>query len=159
MLRAARLEDAESIAEMFNGPNFRWGTMRMPFETVEGVRKRLQNRADRSIGVVAVEDGRVIGEGGLYPMLGRRAHVGSIGLGVRDGCTGRGVGRAILGALVDAADNWVGLTRLELTVYVDNAPAIALYKAHGFEIEGTLRDYVFREGEFVDAYMMGRLRR
>jgi hypothetical protein len=28
----------------------------------------------------------------------------------------------------------------------------------GFEIEGTLRDYAFRDGAFVDAYTMARLR-
>jgi putative acetyltransferase len=41
---------------------------------------------------------------------------------------------------------------------VDNAPAIALYKRNGFEIEGTHRDFAFRGGSFVDAYAMARIK-
>jgi len=36
--------------------------------------------------------------------------------------------------------------------------AVALYRRFGFEIEGTLRDYALRDGRYVDAYMMARLR-
>ena len=34
-------------------------------------------------------------------------------------------------------DNWLRVDRIELTVFVDNAPAIKVYKKFGFEIEGT----------------------
>ena len=59
---------------------------------------------------------------------------------------------------VDLADNWLGLTRLDFRVYVDNASAIVLYEKFGFEIEGTHRSYAFRDGGFVDAYSMARLK-
>ena len=36
--------------------------------------------------------------------------------------------------------------RIELTVYTDNAAAIALYRKFGFEIEGTHRAYALRDG-------------
>ena len=61
-------------------------------------------------------------------------------------------------ALIDAADNWLDLKRLELTVYVDNAPAIGLYRKFGFEVEGTRRADAFRDGKFVDSLMMARVR-
>ena len=57
---------------------------------------------------------------------------------------------------LDVADNWIGYTRLELTVYTDNAAAVALYRKAGFVIEGTARRYALRNGEYVDAYMMAR---
>jgi putative acetyltransferase len=50
------------------------------------------------------------------------------------------------------------VTRTELTVLTDNQRAISLYREFGFEIEGTLRKYAFRNGEFVDAYVMARLK-
>ena len=71
---------------------------------------------------------------------------------------GRGIGTALLGALIDAADKWLNLRRLELTVYVDNVAAIGLYEKFGFVIEGTRRQDAFRDGAFVDAYGMARLR-
>lgn len=52
----------------------------------------------------------------------------------------------------------MNLRRVELTVYTDNEPAIALYRKFGFVEEGTLRDYAFRDGEFADALSMARLR-
>jgi putative acetyltransferase len=59
---------------------------------------------------------------------------------------------------IDLADKWLNLTRLELEVYADNEPAIRLYERFGFEREGVLRQHAFRDGRFVDAIVMGRLR-
>lgn len=53
----------------------------------------------------------------------------------------------------------MNLRRVELTVYTDNAPALALYRKFGFETEGEMRDYAVRDGRFVDVYSMARLRR
>jgi putative acetyltransferase len=58
----------------------------------------------------------------------------------------------------DLADRWLPVRRIELTVYVDNAPAIALYTRFGFEREGLLRQYALRDGGYIDAYAMARLR-
>jgi putative acetyltransferase len=60
--------------------------------------------------------------------------------------------------VVDLADNWLGLTRLDLRGYVDNVPAIALYRKFGFEKEGTHQRFAFRDGKYVDAHVMARLR-
>ena len=64
---------------------------------------------------------------------------------VHDEFQRRGIGAALLAALIEAADRWFNLRRLELTVYVDNEPAIALYTKFGFVIEGTRRADAFRE--------------
>ncbi len=61
-------------------------------------------------------------------------------------------------AAVDLGERWLNLSRLELQVYTDNEAAIGLYKKFGFEIEGTLRRMSFRDGQYVDAYAMARLR-
>lgn len=50
----------------------------------------------------------------------------------------------------------MGFTRLEITVYTDNAPAVALYRKFGFVVEGTARGYALRDGRLVDAFMMAR---
>ena len=70
----------------------------------------------------------------------------------------KGVGSALLNALIELADQWLSLRRLQLDVLVDNQAAIALYEKCGFNKEGIRRDYAFREGRFVDALAMARLR-
>jgi len=45
-----------------------------------------------------------------------------------------------------------------MTVYVDNESAIALYKKHGFGIEGESAAYAFRNGRYVNAYHMAKMR-
>ena len=88
----------------------------------------------------------------------RRRHAGAIGMSVRDDWHNRGSAQRCSRAAVDLADNWLNYTRLELTVYTDNAAALALYRKFGFEVEGTLKSYAFRDGRFIDAYAMARLR-
>ena len=79
-------------------------------------------------------------------------------MAVRDDWQGKGVGTALMEAALDLADNWLNLMRIELHVYVDNAGGIALYEKFGFEVEGTHRRFAFRDGEYVDAYSMARLK-
>ncbi|MBN1565512.1 MAG: GNAT family N-acetyltransferase, partial [Anaerolineae bacterium] len=87
------------------------------------------------------------------------AHVADLGMMVHADYQGRGVGSALMVAALDLAENWLNISRIELTVYTDNAVAIALYEKFGFEIEGTLRDYAFRGGKYSDTYLMARLRK
>jgi len=79
-------------------------------------------------------------------------------MGVHDEWQGKGIGTALMRAGVDLADKWLNLTRLELKVYTDNEPAVRLYERFGFVHEGTLQQYAFRDGRYVDAYLMARLR-
>jgi putative acetyltransferase len=138
-------------------PRVRWGTLRLPFANPEHTRKWLENVPEGHVGVVAIVDERIVGSADVIPYKGRRSHTGGIGLIVHDDYHGRGIGTALMAALVDTADNWLNLKRLELTVFVDNEPAIKLYKKFGFAIEGTHRAEAFRDGVFVDAYRMARL--
>jgi L-phenylalanine/L-methionine N-acetyltransferase len=93
----------------------------------------------------------------LYPEP-RRRHSGHFGMAVRDDWQGKGVGTKLLEAALDLADNWLGLTRLDLRVFVDNGAAIALYRKFGFEVEGTHKCFALRGGDFVDAHVMARLK-
>ena len=52
----------------------------------------------------------------------------SIGMSVAREAQRQGGGTALMQALCDYADRWIGALRLELTVCADNEPAIALYR-------------------------------
>ena len=157
IIRAMRPDDFPAITELHNQPRAAAGTLGLPFQSVSDTEQRFRLDPYNRM-LVAEIDGRVIGDAGLHLNRGRRAHSGSIGMSVHDDFQGRGVGTSLLSALMDLADNWYNLLRIDLQVYVDNTAAIHLYERFGFAIEGTLRSYAYRAGEFVDAYYMARLR-
>jgi putative acetyltransferase len=104
-------------------------------------------------------DDRVVGNIAIWsPTSPRRRHVGEIAMAVHDAWQGEGCGTALLRAALDLTDNWMGLTRVELQVFTDNEPGRRLYQRNGFEIEGTLRRFALRAGEYADVFAMGRLR-
>lgn len=97
---------------------------------------------DELVGTITVEDTRGCAE---------------LGMMVRDGDRGRGVGSA----LMEACLAWCferRAHRLELTVWPHNGAAIALYRKFGLEVEGRQpRRYRRATGELWDAVLMGRV--
>ena len=121
-------------------------------------RQRRYDGNSNAVRLVAVVDGKAIGLIFLSREENRRSHAGSIGMAVHDAYAGRGAGTALMAGVIDLADNWLNLKRLELGVYADNARAIALYERFGFEREGFQRAYSWRGGAYVDSISMARLR-
>lgn len=159
-IRRAEPSDAETIYEIYQNPRAVWGTFQLPFPSLEEWRRRLSQPPEGAYFLVAVADAKAIGMLGIHtaPSQPRRRHAAALGMAVHDGWHGRGVGTALIRAAVDLADNWLNVHRLELEVYMDNEPAVRLYQRHGFVIEGTLKDFAFRNGAYVDAFTMARLR-
>jgi L-phenylalanine/L-methionine N-acetyltransferase len=158
-IRAAEPGDYESFREIMLQPRAQAMTLQLPLPSLEMWKKRLADAMDDGHVLVAELDGKVVGNLGLHIAKAlRRRHTASLGMSVHDDFHHRGVGSALMEAALNLADNWLNITRLELEVYTDNVPAIALYQKYGFEIEGTLKKHVFRDGEFVDSYYMARLK-
>ncbi|MBN2243070.1 MAG: GNAT family N-acetyltransferase [Acidobacteria bacterium] len=160
-IRRTEPGDYEAVQRILAGPKAVWGTLQLPFPSVEQWRKRLAEPAESLFSLSAcVENDEVVGQLGLqtFPDRPRRRHAGQIGMAVRDDWQGKGVGAALMKAAIDLADNWLNLTRLELEVFADNTSAVRLYEKCGFTIEGTLASYGFRDGQYADAYIMARLR-
>jgi len=161
MIRRTEPSDYEAVQRILASPKVVWGTLQLPFPSIEQWRKRLAEPPEGLFSLVAcVENNEVVGQLALqtFPNRPRRRHVGQIGMAVRDDWQGKRVGTALMQAAIDLADNWLNLTRIELEVFVENTPAIRLYEKCGFTIEGTLVDFAFRDGQYVDTYIMARLR-
>ena len=156
-IRAAEPADVAAIVAINNQPAVVASVLGVPYQTLADGQQRFGLDSMHRM-LVAEIDGRVVGCSGLVLARGRRAHVGAVGMSVDEAYQGRGIGTALLAAIVDLADNWYNLLRLELQVYTDNEVAIRLYRRFGFVIEGTLRSYAYRAGAFADAYFMARLR-
>ena len=159
-IRRAEPSDYEGFASVFEGATAQSETMQLPFPSREVWKKRLAEAPPGAHQLVALIAGRQVGNSGLLPAhhSPRRAHAAHFGLSVHDDYQGKGVGRALITAMLDLADRWTPFTRIELTVFHDNARAIALYKSVGFVEEGVFRQYVLRNGVYVDAIAMARLR-
>ena len=160
-IRRTEPSDAEAFQGIYVSPRVIWGTLQLPFPSVEMWRKRISDPADGSFSLVVCAGDEVVGQLGLhtFPHHPRRRHVGQIGMSIRDDWQGKGAGSAIMQAALELADKWLNLSRVELEVFTDNEPAIALYKKFGFEIEGTHKNFAYRDGQFVDVYAMARLRK
>jgi len=158
-IRHATAADAEAVWRNMHDESAYTGTLQLPYPSLDRWRERL-SPTDGVVSLVACAGDEIAGSASLHtnPKQPRRAHAGALGMAVPSAWQRKGVGSALLGAIVELADHWYGLARLELSVYVDNEAALALYRKFGFEIEGTLRGYALRRGALVDTYTMARLR-
>ena len=158
-IRRAEPEDFEAFYRTFQDREAYWGTLQPPYPSREVWKKRLAEQKDGSIIFVACIDGDVVGNAGMHANANaRRAHAMELGMTVRSDHKGKGVGSALMQVVCDTADKWLNVTRLELTVYTDNERAITLYRKFGFEVEGTHQAYALRDGIYVDAHCMARIR-
>jgi RimJ/RimL family protein N-acetyltransferase len=125
---------------------------------LEEVRRFVQgNIRDGRPGFVALDGDRVIGWCDIHSL--RRplfAHSGELGMGVLNAYRGQGVGKALLGAALNAAKA-AGLTRVELSVREPNLRALRLYETMGFVVEGVKRRGVRLDGNYEDLICIGYL--
>lgn len=162
IVRRAEVADAAAFCTLMADVEVFGNLLQLPYPSEETWRQRLAESmapGKSDLHLVAVRDGQVIGSAGLHPVgpAIRRRHALMLGISVQPSAQGAGVGSALVSALLDYADNWSQALRIELTVYCDNKRAIKLYQRHGFEIEGRLRGYALRQGEYVDSFAMARL--
>lgn len=159
-IRHAEPEDAEALQAIHADEVLYANTLQLPMPSKTLWRKRLADIPDNIHMLVAEIDGEIVGCLGLETMVSKRQrHVASFGVSVKTASQGKGVGRALITAALDLADNWLNTRRIEITVYTDNTGAIGLYKSLGFVIEGEMVDYAYRNGEYVNAYQMARIRK
>jgi putative acetyltransferase len=106
---------------------------------------------------VALEEAHVVGWCDVLPKpQPALRHSGVLGMAVVAAWRGRGIGSRLLQATLQAA--WQReMTRIELTVRVDNERARRLYERFGFKVEGRCRRYMLVDGRYEDGYLMALL--
>lgn len=161
-LRRATPVDAPEFARINSHPEVHPNLMQLPYGNVERWKRVLTDNDQpgrTDFVLVAERGGSMVGSAGLHPggAALRRRHAASLGISVAAEAQGQGVGRALMQALCDYADQWAQILRIELTVFADNERAIRLYRSLGFVHEGTHRGYALRQGEYIDALSMARL--
>jgi putative acetyltransferase len=141
-LRRLGPADADALHAFYNALSARSKRLFRPLgarTTLEQCRRladanRLEQ--DTKYDVVAVSGQAIVGWGFLWNGH-ERTDIATLGLGVADDWQGRGLGRRLMAAVLDAAPGR-DLSCVELTVVQDNAVARRLYESFGFVRTGDL---------------------
>ncbi len=156
LVRRARPEDVGAIVELFVTVvgEGRWLGTEPPVDRAAQHERFLEHIDGAAPGasVVAVAGDQIVGHArvDLAPY-----NVAGLGMMVDAHWRGRGVGGALVDAIIDASRQ-LGSHKIALQVWPHNEAGRRLYRRHGFVEEGLLRrHYPRRNGELWDAVIMG----
>jgi len=107
--------------------------------------------------VVRNDEGVVTGWAALSPVSGRAVYAGvcEVSIYVAPASQGRGVGRRLLGALIDASEN-DGRWTLQAGIFLENAASIALHQRCGFRVVGRRERLGALHGVWRDVLLLER---
>ncbi|QNP67494.1 GNAT family N-acetyltransferase [Streptomyces genisteinicus] len=103
------------------------------------------------------EDGRVLGWAALVPVSDRCAYAGVVehSVYVHPDARGRGVGLALLTALVDSTDA-AGIWTVQSGIFPENTASLALHRRAGFRVIGTRERIGRHHGRWRDVVLVER---
>ena len=158
-MRPATAADADAICRIYNqGIEDRVATLETELRTPAERRQWLANRSPRHPVIVAETNGEIVGWGSLNVFNPREAYrfVADFSIYVERAWRGRGVGRAMLEALIELARTH-GFHKLVLSAFPFNAVGGALYEKLGFRTVGVYREQGLLDGKWVDTIIMEKL--
>lgn len=158
IIRRATIDDVPALTQMHTDYAAYANTLQLPYPSTKIWETRLSSNDPLVTHFIATLDDEVVGILSVYqPSQIRRRHTATFGVTVSHHHQGKGIGSKLMAVMVDYCDNWLNVRRIELEVYALNDNGLGLYKKFGFEQEGMMRDYAFRDGEYVDAIVMSRI--
>lgn len=160
IVRPAVRRDAPAMAEIYNQAVARsTATFDTEPETVED-RERwlLDHAAPQHPVLVALHDGRVIGWASLSRYSSRPAYVATVEASayVDENVTGRGVGRALGAALLEAGRAG-GVHAVLARICTENTASLAMSRKMGFLGVGVMREVGVKFGRTLDVMMLEKL--
>lgn len=163
LIRPINVGDGKGINELRRMPGVFENILGIPSERIkrnEDYIVNLDSNQHQFVAVIKLPNNEelIIGTAGLSVSANHRTrHSGTIGIMIHKDYQNKGVGTALIAALIDVADNWLMLVRVELTAFEDNERAIHLYEKFGFEKEGMKRLAGIRNGKYENEYLMARI--
>lgn len=158
-LRAIRMEDAALLHQWANDPHL-WEMLGgwhfpYPFEStqkwIEGLPKDSLNQRF----AIEASDLGLIGTANLVDIDWKNRHAfHGMMLGNKD-IRGKGLGKDTIMAIMRYAFEELGLQRLDGSFIEYNTTSIAVYEKCGWQIEGRLRQWYFRNNRYWDKLVAG----
>ncbi|MGF2615814.1 GNAT family N-acetyltransferase [Rossellomorea vietnamensis] len=157
-IRPVKASDAAEITEIMIQEKVMPYVVSLPSVRIERFENILKGAAPEQHEFVAVHEGKVIGFAGLHQGKGRRSHTGTLFVMIHEQYHGKGAGSSLIKKLLEMADKWLMLERVELTVLDNNLQAKKLYERLGFVDEGFSRGTIVQNGRHAGEYRMARFR-
>jgi L-amino acid N-acyltransferase YncA len=158
-IRLARRSDAAAVAAIYNqGIAERAATFETDPRSVEEMATRIEENPQRFPVLVAEHGGAILGWASIGPYRPRDCYagVGEFSVYVDRGARGRGVGRALVVALIrEAAAR--GYWKLLSRIFPFNTASLALCRSLGFREVGTYEKHGCLEGRWLDVVIVERL--
>jgi ribosomal protein S18 acetylase RimI-like enzyme len=138
LIRDTRLEDAKEVSALIDAVSReRRYLARASGFSAEATESFIASvKAANGVHLVALVEDAVVGWCDIAPSsFEGMTHAGRLGMGVKAGFRGQGIGQSLLESAVERAF-CQGLDRVELEVFRSNDAAVRLYEARGFRLEG-----------------------
>ena len=161
-LRRPEPEDIEAMYRYRNDPGVaaRLGVSSCGFsraDIAEWIEARRKSREDLVWTIADLND-RCIGHCGLYKINSRNG-VAATGICIGDvGLWGKGIGTSVIDHVVTYAFQQMNLRKIRAEVLASNLSARKLFEKLGFKTEAILREYKYRNGQYLDFHILGVLR-
>ncbi|MCM8749276.1 arsinothricin resistance N-acetyltransferase ArsN1 [Thermomicrobiaceae bacterium CFH 74404] len=158
-IRRARPEDAAAIAEIYTqGILERIATFESEPRTPEVMLAWLAERDERHPVLVAERDGRVLGWASISSYRPRACYagVGEFSIYLHRDARGQGIGKVLLGALIDEVRR-LGYWKLLSRVFPFNTASRRLCAALGFREVGVYEKHAKLDGRWLDVVIVERL--
>lgn len=162
ILRTLKWEDLDDLLEFINslieeGANILKAEKVSRDEEIEWLSNIFKRIEKGEIFCVAAEvDGRLVANSEIIRGAGYSRHVGIIGIAIKKGFRGIGIGTEMMKTLEEYARK-MGLKVLMLSVFANNTPAINLYKKMGFVETGRIPKRFFKDGNYIDEIIMTKV--
>ncbi|UQS84879.1 GNAT family N-acetyltransferase [Apilactobacillus apisilvae] len=158
-LRAIESKDLKKVHKLFNNPfnmKFWFAEPYLPMEKLQAkFNHDLDDNSSRSFAITHDEKFAGIIELVDIDLISQNAEIQII---IDSEFRGLKLAQKAFKACMEYGFNTLNLHKIYLNVDVENAPAVNVYKKMGFNIEGTLKDQYFADGDFRDCYFMGILK-
>ena len=158
-IRAATLDDAAAIAEIYNqGIEDRIATFETELRSAEEQHAWLRSIAGRYPAVVVESDGEIVGWAGAGPYGNRECYrdIGEFSMYVHRDWRRRGAGDVLLANLIAEAER-LELWKLLSRIFRFNDASRALCRKHGFREVGVYEKHARLDGRWLDVVIVERL--
>lgn len=158
-IRPVQHDDAAAIADIYNqGINERIATFETELRTVEAMTAWVAEHEERYPALVAEVDGQVAGWASVSSYRPRACYagIGEFSIYIDGAYRGRGIGRVLLAALIEAAER-AGYWKLVSRIFTFNHASRKLCTTLGFREVGVYEKHAKLDDKWLDVVIVERL--